>query len=293
MRLKILTCFAFILLVQQGISQVTIRGRVIGSDDGLPIPGVAVVSKGVEHTHPTDINGQFEFIIELGRTLVFIFPGYEKQSIIVEEDKFYEIALVPECISDHFDSSLFYLNTGVELANSQLGFSVDYTSRFSLPIDFKASASYYWNSQSSNLNTNLSILDIVHSCEFELEANFRYQSVDMESYKFQNSTASIELRSDLWTPSIGFGINQFRNEGSLSNNAGILVGLKREIFIGRKYIPVSLSTTFWQNKPEVNISAEYYFFRNIRLKVGYQGYGDFNSIIGSLGILIRTWKKTY
>lgn len=170
---------------------------------------------------------------------------------------------------------------------------MDYTSRFQLPIDFKASASYYWNSQSSNLNTNLSILDIVHSCEFELEANFRYQAVDIDNYKFQNSTASIEPRFDLWAPSIGFGINQFQNEGSLSSNAGILVGLKREIFIGRKYIPISLSTTFWQNKPEVNISAEYYFFRNIRFKVGYQGYGDFNSIIGSLGINIRTWTKAF
>ena len=292
MRLKILTCFAFILLVQEAMGQMTVKGRVIDKEDGLPISGVSVYVDSVKGT-VTSQEGLFEIIIQESDFLNFKFVGYIPQRIKPNPGEILLIKLKPDCILDHFDSKLLYLNAGFDLINDQLGFSIDYTSRFSLPVDFKASASYYWNSQSSNLNTNLSILDIVHSCEFELEANFRYQTVDIDNYKFQNSTASIELRSDLWTPSIGFGINQFRNEGSLSNNAGILVGLKREIFIGRKYIPISLSTTFWQNKPEVNISAEYYFFRNIRLKVGYQGYGDFNSIIGSLGILIRTWKKTY
>lgn len=293
MRLKYLTCFLFILLAQEAFGQIIIRGRVIASDDGLPLPHVAVFSDSIKNGTLTNIHGEFDIQMELGDILIFDFIGFERQKIQIKENKFYEVILVPDCIIDHFDNKLLHFGSGLDLANDQFGLSMDYTSRFQLPIDFKASASYYWNSQSSNLNTNLSILDIVHSCEFELEANFRYQAVDIDNYKFQNSTASIEPRFDLWAPSIGFGINQFQNEGSLSSNAGILVGLKREIFIGRKYIPISLSTTFWQNKPEVNISAEYYFFRNIRLKVGYQGYGDFNSIIGSLGILIRTWKKTY
>lgn len=170
---------------------------------------------------------------------------------------------------------------------------MDYTSRFQLPVDFKASAAYYWNSQGSNLNTSLSILDIIHNCELELEANLRHQSVDMVNYEFQNSTFSIDPSFNGWTTRLGFGFNQFQKEITTSNNLGLLVGIEKELFIGRTYIPVSLSTTFWQNKPEINISAEYVFVRTFRFKLTYQGYEDFNSLVGSLGIQISTWKKAF
>ena len=210
MRLIILTCILFMLLAQQGIGQITIKGQVVGKDDGLPLPQVTVLIDSTTKGVATNMDGYFEISIPENAYLIFRYLGYITQKVKPRPNEFLSIELKPDCIIDHFDSRLLYFGSGFDLINDQFGFSLDYTSRYQLPFDFKASASYYWNSQSRNLDTNLSILDIVHNCELELEANFRYQSVDMGNYEFQNSTASIEPTFDTWTTRLGFGFNQFQ-----------------------------------------------------------------------------------
>ena len=79
MRLKILACFLFILLAQEAFGQIIIRGRVIASDDGLPLPHVAVFSDSIKNGTLTNIRGEFEIQMELGDILIFDFIGFERQ----------------------------------------------------------------------------------------------------------------------------------------------------------------------------------------------------------------------
>lgn len=291
MKLNILTGFIFLLFTQHAIGQIRIKGRVIDKEDGFALPKVTVLIDSTQKRVAADLEGYFEAEIPENSFLIFSFLGYKSQKVKPVIGEFLLIKLKVDCISDHFDSKFLFLNSGIDLVNDQFGLSVDYTSRFHLPLDFKASASYYFKNDNRNINTNISILDLVHSCEFELEANFRYQYVDMANYEFRNSIFSVEPSFDGWTAIIGFGLNKYQKETTVSNNLGLLVGMKRELEIGKAYIPVSISSTFWQNNPEINVSAQYSFLGNFRFKLIYQRYKDFNSIIGSLGVFIRTWDK--
>lgn len=293
MKSIILTCCIFILFAQQAIGQITIKGQVVGKDDGLPLPRVTVLIDSTSKGVATNMDGYFEISIPENSYLVFRYLGYITQKVTPKDNEFLFIKLKPDCTMDHFDSRLLYLGPGMDFINDQFGMNIQYTSRYDLPIDLRASASYYFNKDQNNFNSTLTILDIIHTCYFLLEGSIKYQSVEMVDYGFQNSMISIEPTFDGWTTRLGFGVNQFREEQTISKNLGLLIGVEKELYTGNTYIPVSISATFWNNKPEINISAQYQFLRNFRFKVAYQGYEDFNSIIGSLDILIRTWKKAF
>lgn len=293
MKSIILICCIFILFAQQAIGQITIKGQVVGKDDGLPLPQVTVLIDSTTKGVATNIDGYFEISIPENAYLVFRYLGYITQKVKPKGNEFLLIRLKPDCTMDHFDSRLLYLGPGMDFINDQFGLNIQYTSRYDLPIDLRASASYYFNKNENNFNSTVTILDIIHTCYFLLEGSIKYQSVEMVNYGFQNSTISIEPTFDGWTTRLGFGFNQFQNEQTTSNNLGLLIGIEKEFYTGSNYIPVSFSTTFWQNRPEINISAEYELLRSFRFKVSYQNYKDFNSIIGSLGIRIRTWKKPF
>ncbi len=54
----------------------TVTGTVTGSDDGLPLPGVSVVVKGMKSGTQTDEKGRFSIPVpDGGNTLVFTFIG--------------------------------------------------------------------------------------------------------------------------------------------------------------------------------------------------------------------------
>lgn len=65
----------------QAVSQVTITGKVVSSENGESLPGVNVLIKGTTTGTVTDINGDYSITADGSATLVFSFIGFESQEI--------------------------------------------------------------------------------------------------------------------------------------------------------------------------------------------------------------------
>lgn len=77
-------------------AQQTVRGTVVDSENGEPLPGVNVVIKGTLKGMATDIDGRFELTLASGESiLVFSFTGFETQEIDVTGRTEITVELVP------------------------------------------------------------------------------------------------------------------------------------------------------------------------------------------------------
>ncbi|HOZ15311.1 MAG TPA: mucoidy inhibitor MuiA family protein [Tenuifilaceae bacterium] len=75
------------------------KGTVISADDGLPLPGVAVMVKGTTIGAATDVNGNFTLTMPSnGGTLVFSFIGYKALEMPFYGD-YMNITLEPESLA--------------------------------------------------------------------------------------------------------------------------------------------------------------------------------------------------
>lgn len=76
-----------------GIHAQNVTGKVLGSEDNLPLPGVAVVVKGTANGTVTDVEGQFSIKANSKDVLVFRFIGFESQEVTVGDNKTFTINL--------------------------------------------------------------------------------------------------------------------------------------------------------------------------------------------------------
>ncbi|WP_241664749.1 SusC/RagA family TonB-linked outer membrane protein [Seonamhaeicola maritimus] len=65
----------------------TVTGTVTGSEDGLPIPGVAIVIKGTNTGSVTDFDGNYSINAKVGDMLQFSYLGMENESVKVTGSK--------------------------------------------------------------------------------------------------------------------------------------------------------------------------------------------------------------
>ncbi|MFN5432043.1 MAG: TonB family protein, partial [Cyclobacteriaceae bacterium] len=74
-----------------------IRGQVVSSEDGQPLPGVNVVIRGTTDGAVTDINGKYQVAVEaINPTLVFSFVGFQTKTVPVGSQKDVNINLGPD-----------------------------------------------------------------------------------------------------------------------------------------------------------------------------------------------------
>ncbi len=75
----------------------TITGKVVGADDGLPLPGVSVRVKGTNSGTSTDGSGNFSVQVQPGTTaLTFIYIGYKSQDVTLGSQSALTVRLVPD-----------------------------------------------------------------------------------------------------------------------------------------------------------------------------------------------------
>ncbi|MEO3404698.1 TonB-dependent receptor [Mucilaginibacter sp. CAU 1740] len=67
-------------------AQTKYKGKVIGSDDKLPIVGASVRIKGTSTGTVTDVNGEFTLTLSQGNTLVVTYIGYQSTEVKVGAD---------------------------------------------------------------------------------------------------------------------------------------------------------------------------------------------------------------
>lgn len=94
---RIITNLFFCLAPFFAFSQtLSINGTVLSGDQKDLLPGVSISIKGTSTGTATDSKGYFKINCEAGSTLVFSFIGYNKQEVIVNDDKTLSITLEPE-----------------------------------------------------------------------------------------------------------------------------------------------------------------------------------------------------
>ncbi len=77
----------------------TITGKVTGSDDGLPLPGVNILVKGTSEGTATNNDGTYSIQADGNATLVFRYLGYVTQEIAVGNKTVINVILAPDAVS--------------------------------------------------------------------------------------------------------------------------------------------------------------------------------------------------
>jgi len=81
------TLFTLIFLLSLSVyaQKTTVKGTVIGADDGQPIPGVNLLIDGTNLGSSTDFDGFYSIEASLGATIVFTYVGMEDIKILVSQ----------------------------------------------------------------------------------------------------------------------------------------------------------------------------------------------------------------
>jgi len=88
----LLCCLVSSLVVT---AQTKHTGKVIGSDDKLPVVGASVRIKGTNTGAVTDVNGDFTLTLSPGNVLVVSYIGYQSTEVTVKGSEFLTISLQP------------------------------------------------------------------------------------------------------------------------------------------------------------------------------------------------------
>ena len=78
---------------------VTVRGNVTSSEDGLTIPGVSVVEKGTSNGVSTGVNGDYSITVSDNATLVFQFLGMRTREIAIAGRTTIDVILDPDVLT--------------------------------------------------------------------------------------------------------------------------------------------------------------------------------------------------
>ena len=96
---RILTFLFGVLICAGAFAQsITVSGTVIAQDDGLPLPGVAVVVKGTFNGTQTDLDGHYELTVPQGSTLEFSYISFRTAEIVVTRAGVYDVALETDAL---------------------------------------------------------------------------------------------------------------------------------------------------------------------------------------------------
>ncbi|CAM3729755.1 SusC/RagA family TonB-linked outer membrane protein [Mucilaginibacter galii] len=99
---KILQGFlcALLLIGSQAYAQSQVSGRVTGKDDGLPLAGVSVTTKGTKTGTQTGPDGRYVINVQSGTTLVFSFIGYVTQEASASANLNIALVSAPNQLND-------------------------------------------------------------------------------------------------------------------------------------------------------------------------------------------------
>lgn len=275
-------------------AQYVIKGKVIGADDGLPLPQVIVKVTGTEIVTVTSAAG--EFIIEAASrniTLTLRFLGYRTQ---VVEPNFEEVNLIrlkPDCIKDTFYSPHLKLMGALDIANSQVGGRLELRLPYWLNYHIITTHEYYPFSESEHVYRADALMNTtLKSCSLDLFIRYQYQQFQLPSEGFHINTSMISTE---WIPGeskyifgIGFGRNQLPEQRE--NLLGIHVGYEKYWRISNRfYLPLSVTATRWNGFWDFQMATSR-SFRSLESRLEFQHINGFNQLRLSIGFYIRLRK---
>ena len=94
--------FAFILLISFQLinaQALQVTGKVTSSEDGLPLPGVAIVVKGTTMGSITNLDGDFILQVPADvQSLIFSFVGMKTQEVRIEGRTVINVVMEPDVV---------------------------------------------------------------------------------------------------------------------------------------------------------------------------------------------------
>jgi len=101
---------------------IEISGTVVGTDDGLPLPGVNVIIKGTQKGVSTDMNGKYQITVKNQKAvLVFQYLGYVTQKIKVKSKTVINVKMAPDQV---VLSEVVVTAQGISRSKKSLGYSI-------------------------------------------------------------------------------------------------------------------------------------------------------------------------
>lgn len=79
--------------------EVLVTGRIISTEDGMPLPGATIIIKGSNTGTVTDMDGKFVIKAQINETIVFSFIGFESYELVASKAEDVLIELSPEKLS--------------------------------------------------------------------------------------------------------------------------------------------------------------------------------------------------
>ena len=74
----------------------TVTGKVIASEDGLPLPGVSVVVTGSSLGTQTGVDGNYSIKVVSGNSLTFSYIGYSSQTVNIPDNNVVNVTMVQD-----------------------------------------------------------------------------------------------------------------------------------------------------------------------------------------------------
>ena len=99
MKQTLFTVILALFVVQiASAQQALVSGTVTSADDGLPLPGVAVVIQGTTQGTSTDLDGNYSINVQPGQTLLFTSIGFSDQTFPVTGDAVINVAMKTDAV---------------------------------------------------------------------------------------------------------------------------------------------------------------------------------------------------
>ena len=99
--------------------QKTVSGTVL-DENGLPLPGAAVIRAGTSSGTSTDFDGKYQLAVDVGDVLQISYVGYATQSVTVGASNTYDVSMV----LDNTLEEVVVVGQGFEKERKSLGYSV-------------------------------------------------------------------------------------------------------------------------------------------------------------------------
>ncbi|OEJ99924.1 hypothetical protein BFP71_10280 [Roseivirga misakiensis] len=218
------------------------KGRVISSDDGLPLVHVNVAVKGTTLGTVTDVNGDYDIQLPNGfNTLVFSYLGYVSQEIKVGKDPRINVTLVPDVTSlGEVVTSLGYSTSGVAVSRKekrQLQESslsdieiIDYQTSFVYEIKHPYSIPSTGQTETVEIQTLEVYADYIYSTSPKAKENAYLvaEIPEWEELKLLDGESNLYFEESFVGKSIiDTNIGRDTLDISLGKDEGIVVGRKR------------------------------------------------------------------
>lgn len=289
---RIIALFLLFLVCQDLVAQLNVRGKVIGADDGLPLPHVKLIVKETAIETFTNVNGEFSLTVPKRDVKIsLLFLGYRVKKVNPVFGQPMLIELSPDCTHHHYHSTGFKLYGGVDMSNNAYAGRVEFpVLRFNKSITSNYEFSGLGGQETHRID--LKVWDLYQNCKFDLNTSLNYRNYDISrtGLDFESLVIAPAIGLDNYELVLGVGTGKRKILDQSSTSTGLQLGINTDINLrlwNWLKIPIQLRATKWDTFWDFESSIDF-FIRPVGLRLSYNRINDFNQFSMSVGVGIAS-----